>query len=73
MILGCGQTNMDKLKCWFKNVIKKNVQLKVEVLNDIFNPTFRFAHILPCGQNSFDLFFKNTSLDLSGTRLGYFS
>jgi len=39
-------SNMDKTKCWVKNVINdKNVQLKVKV--EVFNPTFGFVHILP--------------------------
>jgi len=29
--------------------------------------------VFKCGQNSFDLFLKNASLDLSSTRFGYFS
>jgi len=44
--------NMDKPKCWVKNVIKKiTVESEswswVNIKNDIFNPTFGFVHIWP--------------------------
>jgi len=35
---------MDKPKCCVKNL---QLKVKVEVWNDIFNPTFGFVHILP--------------------------
>jgi len=46
------KSNMDKPKCWFKNVKKKkNCTVEseswVKILNYIFNPTFGFVHILP--------------------------
>jgi len=45
-------SNMDKLKCWVKNAIRKCTFESeswswVKIWNYIFNPTFGFVHILP--------------------------